>query len=37
MSAFVPTEAAGYYGVNYDIPPHAVTNKSRYGNTTFSR
>ena len=32
-SAFVPTGAAGYYGVNYDILPHAVTNKSRYGNT----
>jgi hypothetical protein len=32
-SAFVPTGAAGYYGVNYDILPQAVTNKSRYGNT----
>ena len=32
-SAFVPTGAAGYYGVTYDILPHAVTNKSRYGNT----
>jgi hypothetical protein len=32
-SAFVPTGAAGLYGVNYDILPHAVTNKSRYGNT----
>jgi hypothetical protein len=32
-SSFVPTGAAGYYGVNYDIRPHAVTNKSRYGNT----
>lgn len=32
-SAFVPTGAAGYYGVNYDILPHAVTNRSRYGNT----
>ncbi len=32
-SAFVPTGAAGLYGVNYDIVPHAVTNKSRYGNT----
>lgn len=32
-SAFVPTGAAGYYGANYDILPHAVTNKSRYGNT----
>jgi hypothetical protein len=32
-STFVPTGAAGYYGVNYDILPQAVTNKSRYGNT----
>ncbi len=32
-SAFVPTGAAGYYGVNYDILPQAATNKSRYGNT----
>lgn len=32
-STFVPTGAAGYYGVNYDILPHAVSNKSRYGNT----
>ena len=32
-STFVPNGAAGYYGVNYDIRPHAVTNKSRYGNT----
>ena len=32
-SEFVPTGAAGYYGVNYDLRPHAVTNKSRYGNT----
>jgi hypothetical protein len=32
-SAFVPTGAAGYYGVNYDILPQALTNKSRYGNT----
>lgn len=32
-SAFVPTGAAGYYGVNYDILPQAVTNTSRYGNT----
>jgi hypothetical protein len=32
-SAFVPTGAAGYYGVNYDILPQARTNKSRYGNT----
>jgi hypothetical protein len=32
-SAFVPTGAAGYYGVNYDILPQAVLNKSRYGNT----
>jgi hypothetical protein len=32
-SAFVPTGAAGLYNVNYDIVPHAVTNKSRYGNT----
>ena len=32
-AAFVPTGAAGYYGVNYDILPQAVTNKSRYGNT----
>jgi hypothetical protein len=32
-SAFVPTGAIGYYGVNYDILPQAVTNKSRYGNT----
>jgi hypothetical protein len=32
-SSFVPTGAAGYYGVNYDILPQAVTNKSRYGNT----
>src|SRR6478609_7497348 len=32
-SAFVPTGAAGLYGVNYDILPHAVTNKNRYGNT----
>jgi hypothetical protein len=32
-SAFVPTGAAGLYGVNYDILPQAVTNKSRYGNT----
>ena len=32
-SSFVPTGAAGYYGANYDILPHAVTNKSRYGNT----
>lgn len=33
QSAFVPTGAAGLVGVNYDIVPHAVTNKSRYGNT----
>jgi hypothetical protein len=32
-SAFVPNGAAGYYGVNYDILPQALTNKSRYGNT----
>jgi hypothetical protein len=32
-SAFVPTGAIGLYGVNYDILPQAVTNKSRYGNT----
>jgi len=32
-SAFVPTGAAAYYGVNYDILPQAVTNKNRYGNT----
>ena len=32
-SSFVPNGAAGYYGVNYDILPQAVTNKSRYGNT----
>jgi len=32
-SAFVPTGAAAYYGVNYDILPQAVTNTSRYGNT----
>src|SRR6476620_9282011 len=32
-SSFVPNGAAGLYGVNYDILPHAVTNKSRYGNT----
>ncbi len=32
-SAFVPTGAVGYYSVNYDILPHVVTNKSRYGNT----
>ena len=32
-SAFVPTAAIGYYGVNYDILPQAVTNKQRYGNT----
>jgi hypothetical protein len=32
-SAFVPTGAAGYYGANYDILPHAATNTSRYGNT----
>src|SRR5687767_1623756 len=32
-STFVPTGAAGLYGVNYDIVPHAVNNKSRYGNT----
>jgi len=32
-SAFVPTGAAGYHAVNYDILPQAVTNKSRYGNT----
>jgi hypothetical protein len=32
-STFVPNGAAGLYGVNYDILPHAVTNKSRYGNT----
>jgi hypothetical protein len=32
-STFVPNGAAGYYGVNYDILPHAVINKSRYGNT----
>ncbi len=32
-SAFVPNGAIGYYGVNYDILPHAVINKSRYGNT----
>jgi hypothetical protein len=33
QSAFVPTGAAGLVGVNYDILPHAVSNKSRYGNT----
>lgn len=32
-TAFVPNGAAGYYGVNYDILPQAVTNNSRYGNT----
>lgn len=32
-SAFVPTGAAGYHAANYDVLPHAVTNKSRYGNT----
>lgn len=32
-SAFVPTGAAGLVAVNYDILPHAVSNKSRYGNT----
>lgn len=32
-STFVPTGAAGYYGANYDLLPHAVNNKSRYGNT----
>ncbi len=32
-STFVPTGAAAYYGVNYDIVTHAVTNTSRYGNT----
>jgi hypothetical protein len=32
-STFVPTGAAAYYGVNYDILPQAVTNRSRYGNT----
>ena len=32
-SAFVPTGAAGYYGVNYDILPQAVTNTRRNGNT----
>jgi len=31
-SAFVPTGAAGYYGVNYDVLPQAL-NKNRYGNT----
>lgn len=33
QSAFVPTGAAGLVAVNYDILPHAVLNKSRYGNT----
>ena len=33
QSAFVPTGAAGLVAVNYDILPHAVSNKSRYGNT----
>jgi hypothetical protein len=33
QSAFVPTGAAGLVFVNYDILPHAVANKSRYGNT----
>jgi hypothetical protein len=33
QTAFVPTGAAGLVGVNYDIVPHAVSNKSRYGNT----
>ncbi|MCC7010690.1 MAG: hypothetical protein IT184_17905 [Acidobacteria bacterium] len=32
-STFVPTGAIGYYEVNYDILPQAVTNKDRYGNT----
>ena len=32
-SAFVPTGAIGYYGVNYDILPQALTNGNRYGNT----
>lgn len=32
-SAFVPNGAIGYYGVNYDILPQVVTNKSRYGNS----
>ena len=36
-STFVPTGAAGYYGVNYDILPQAVTNKSRTATPTFSR
>jgi hypothetical protein len=31
-SAFVPTGAAGYYGVNYDTLPQ-VANASRHGNT----
>jgi len=31
-SKFVPTGAAGYYGVNYDTLPQML-NKSRYGNT----
>ncbi|AMY07724.1 hypothetical protein LuPra_00904 [Luteitalea pratensis] len=31
-STFVPTGAAGYYGVNYDVLPQAL-NKDRYGNT----
>lgn len=33
QSAFVPSGAAGLVSVNYDILPHAVSNKSRYGNT----
>jgi hypothetical protein len=32
-SAFVPTGAAGLYGVNYDTLLQSVANKSRYGNT----
>jgi hypothetical protein len=32
-SSFVPTGAAGYYGVNYDTRPQVVTSKNRYGNT----
>jgi hypothetical protein len=32
-SAFVPNGGIGYHNANYDVLPHAVTNKARYGNT----
>ena len=36
-SAFVPTGAAGYYGVNYDILPQALRTRAARATPIFSR